>query len=56
MRERVMNASNQRSLAFLTAIVASAHDAIVSSDEHEVITTWNPAAEQLFGYTAAEAF
>jgi PAS domain S-box-containing protein len=42
-------------MAFLTAIVASAQDAIVSSDEHEVITTWNPAAEQLFGYPAAEA-
>ncbi len=37
------------------AVVESANDAIFTVDSDCVITTWNPAAERLFGYSAQEA-
>ncbi|MBD2113280.1 PAS domain S-box protein [Nodosilinea sp. FACHB-141] len=39
---------------YLTTLIETSPDAIVSKDLNGIVTSWNGGAENLFGYTAAE--
>ncbi|WP_189115041.1 PAS domain S-box protein [Pilimelia terevasa] len=46
---------SQGPLRTLAAVVASTDEAIIGKTLQGVITSWNPGAERMYGYTAAEA-
>jgi PAS domain S-box-containing protein len=52
--ETVLRETDQR-LRSLASIVESSHDAIVSKSLDGIVTSWNKAAERVFGYSAREA-
>src|SRR3989442_3451762 len=41
-------------LQTLSAILRSSDDAIVTKTTAGIVSSWNPAAERIFGYTSAE--
>jgi two-component system CheB/CheR fusion protein len=40
---------------WMASIVESSDDAVLTKDKNGVITSWNPGAERLYGYSSAEA-
>ena len=51
---RQANEAFVRTQRLLASIVNSSHDAIFSESLDGIITTWNPAAEKIFGYSDEE--
>lgn len=49
------NVELRKSGLWLRALLQASNDAIVSTDSHETIASWNRAAQQIFGHDESEA-
>ncbi len=54
-RAEAKSADAERFRQHLAEVVRGTHDAVMSKDLDGIVTTWNPAATRLYGYTAEEA-
>ncbi|MEI6987393.1 MAG: PAS domain S-box protein, partial [Rhodospirillaceae bacterium] len=54
IRDITERKNNESLQASFSAIIESSTDAIMSKTLDGIVTSWNPAAEMLFGYTASE--
>lgn len=55
LRDIGANRTAETQRLYLADMLASSDDAIIGKTLDGIVTTWNPAAEKIFGYTAAEA-
>ncbi|SDG58316.1 two-component system, chemotaxis family, CheB/CheR fusion protein [Dyadobacter soli] len=55
MRDLTERRAAEEARSFLAAIVESSQDSIMTVNFEGVITSWNKAAEDLYGYSAAQA-
>ena len=44
----------EKAKIYMSAIVKSSNDAIIAKDLNGIVTSWNPAAQNIFGYNADE--
>ncbi len=54
LRDITAHKKEEAGMLRLAAVIHSSPDAIISKDAEGLVTTWNPGAERLFGFTAAE--
>ncbi len=54
IRDLTRQKQSEEARAHLAAIIHSSDDAIISKDLTGIITSWNPAAERIYGYPAEE--
>jgi PAS domain S-box-containing protein len=54
-RAEARSAEAERYRQHLAEVVRGTHDAVLSKDLNGIVTTWNPAATRLYGYSPEEA-
>ena len=54
VRDVTLRQQAAETAAQLASIIQSSYDAVIGKTLDQVITSWNPGAERLYGYTAAE--
>ena len=55
LREVRPDSGTQRLHQHMAEVVRGSQDAVLSKDLEGIVTSWNPAAEQMYGYSAEEA-